>query len=187
MRFGTRELFFVILLLGMPLCAYYFVFAPWNRQISQARQEVQEKQTKLAQLQQATASIADLGTEIHRLSKAIAIFEKKLPAQRQVEVVLKEVWQLAAKHGLNPKSVRTDKIEPMAHYAELPIRMEIEGNFDGFYSFLLDLEKLPRITRMPVMHLSKVTKKGDDGQMKADIVLTIYFEGNHNSGQGLAG
>lgn len=187
MRFGTRELFFVILLLAMPLSAYYCIFAKWNKSIAQAQTEIQNKQAKLAQLRQATASIPDLGTEIDRLSKAITIFEKKLPAQRQVEVVLKEVWQLAAKHGLNPKSVRTDKIEPTAHYAELPIRMQIEGNFDGFYSFLLDLEKLPRITRMPVMKLEKVKKKDADGQMKADIVLSIFFEGKQDSSEGQPG
>jgi len=187
MRFGTRELFFVMLLVAMPLSAYYFVFAPWNRQIAQARNEVHGKEAKLQQLQLATANIKDLGHEIDQLSKAINVFEKKLPAQRQVEVVLKEVWQLAAKHGLNPKSVRTDRIVPTAHYAELPIRMEIVGNFDGFYGFLLDLEKLPRITRMPTMHLSKVVGPGADGQIKANIVLSIFFEGQHHQRGGQSG
>lgn len=174
MRFGLREMLFILVLLAMPVAAYMFVFEPRNAQIAQARREVQLKQDKLAKLEAATRNIDDLGKEIDKLSEAIAIFEQKLPAEREMEVILKEVWELAARHGLTPKSVRTDKPVVTATYAELPIHLVINGDFDGFYSFLLDLEKLRRITRTPQMALKKAPK--EDGQMSADMVLSIYFD-----------
>ena len=176
MRFRTRELVFLLVLLAMPVAAYFFVFQPRATQIAQAQAEIQQKQAKLKQLEAATQSIADLGDEIDKLSQAINVFEQKLPAQQEVEVILKEVWQLAAKHSLTPRSVRTDKILSTAHYAELPIKMEIVGDFDGFYSFLLELEKLPRITRMPQLKMQKVST--EEGVMQADLVLSIFFEGS---------
>ena len=175
MRFGVREFIFMLLLLAMPVAAYFFVFEPRNTQIAEARNEIALKQAKLAQLEEKTKSMVDLGKEIEKLSKAIQAFEQKLPAQREVEVILKEVWELAAAHNLTPKSVRTDKILKAAHYAELPIKMVIVGDFDGFYEFLLSLENLPRITRLPLM---KLKKKGEnEGYMHADLVLSIFFEG----------
>ena len=183
MHFGIRQMIFFVLLLGMPVAAYFSVFKPRNAQIDEARQEIQRKQAKLAQLEAATRKIDDLGQEIDKLAESITIFEQKLPAQQEVEVMLQEVWKLAVRHSLTPKSVRTDKTIISAQYAELPIKMEIVGNFDGFYGFLLDLEQLRRITRMPQMTLTKM--KSLEGQMSARVLLSIFYEvGGAGSGPG---
>ncbi|MBI1369398.1 MAG: type 4a pilus biogenesis protein PilO [Planctomycetes bacterium] len=175
MRFGLRELIFVMVLLAVPVAAWWFVFKPNNLQIAQAREEIRAKQQKLQQLQAATRQMEDLGHEIDKLTEAIDVFEAKLPAEKEVEVMLKEVWQLAAKHGLKPRSVRAEKPIKSSRYSELPLKMVITGNFDGYYAFLLDLERLSRITRVPEMKLEKL-KNGDEGQMEAQFTLSIFFE-----------
>jgi len=174
MHFSLREAMFILLLIMLPVAAYFFVFQPRNEQIAGARAEILKKQAKLRHLEAATKDIEDLGIEIERLEETIDLFEHKLPAAREVEVVLREVWQLATKNSLQPKGVRTDKPLSTAQYAELPLRMSISGDFDGFYKFLLELEKLPRITRMPNM----VLKKAPDaqGEVNADVVLSIFYE-----------
>jgi len=183
MKFGTRESIFILLLLAMPVAAYFFVFRPRNIQHTEVMQEIHQKQVKLEQLKVATRNITDLGKEIDKLSETIDLFQQKLPAEREVEVMLKQIWELAAKHRLVPKSIRTDKPVTAAQYAELPINMTIVGNFDGFYSFLLDLEKLRRITRMPQMSLEKI-RKNKEGQMEARVVLSIYFDPQSKSTKG---
>ena len=175
MRFRLREMVFVLVLLGMPVAAWWFVFAPHNEQIAQARAEIRAKRQKLQKLEDATAHIEDLGREIDKLTEAIGMFEAKLPAEKEVEVILKEVWQLASRHKLKPRSVHTEKPIEAERYFELPLKMVIVGDFDGFYSFLLDLERLSRITRIPEMSLEKL-KRGEDGQMEATFTLSIFFE-----------
>ncbi len=175
MRIGIRELIFFLLLLAMPVAAYLFVFEPRNQQIEEAMQEIHQKEEKLVQLEAATRNIADLGKEIDQLTEAISMFEEKLPAEREVDVILMQVWEMAAKQSLISKSIRTDKPVDSGQYAALPIPMTIVGDFDGFYQFLLELEKLPRITRIPRLKLKK-NKKSNQGQMVADFVLNIFFE-----------
>lgn len=177
MRFGFRELIFLVLLLGMPVGAYFFRYQPRNVEIAEARAEIAAKQAKLKQLETETARISDLGEEIDKLTEAIALFEQKLPTQREEQVILKEVAELAAANKLKVKSVRPDKIVKNADYAELPIKMVILGDFDGYYSFLLELEKLQRITRMPQMQLKKQANN-EEGLMEAEVVLSIFFEGD---------
>jgi len=175
MQFGLREAVFILLLLAMPVAAYFFVFEPRATQIAEARAEIASKQAKLKELESATKSMDDLGNQIDKQRKAIELFEQKLPATRDVEVVLRDVWRLAAENDLTPKSVHTDKIVNSAQYAELPIKMTIIGDFSGFYTFLQELEKLPRITRTPTMKLEKL--EDDEGEMQADMVLSIFFQG----------
>ncbi len=52
--------------------------------------------------------------------------------------------------------------------------MSLQGNFNGFYSFLLQLEKLQRITRVTQMDLQKINDR--DGEMTAALTLSIFFE-----------
>lgn len=180
MRFGMRELLFVLLLVAMPVVAYFYHFQRSAAEREAAIAELLRKQDKLAQLERETANIANLDAEIAKLQEVIATAEQRLPARREEQVILREVDKLAQLHRLRVKSVRTDKIVTGTAYTELPIRMTIFGDFDGFYSFLLDLEKLPRISRLPKMELEKqATEKQDagEGQMQADIVLSIFFEG----------
>jgi len=183
MRIGQRELVFFLVLAALPLAAYFWPWDTpftglkrWNAQIAEARQKVQKKQQKLDRLATMQKRIDSLGEEIDKLSRSIKKFEKKLPAQREVEVVLREVSKKARKHDLTLESFRGAQIEPAARYAELPIRMKISGGFDGFYSFLTDVENLPRITRVPSMNLKKLKKNDADGQMRASMVLSIFFE-----------
>ena len=181
MKLGIRELLFVLVLLAMPLAAYFFVFEPRNRQIAEVQREIAEKQAELKQLEQATMSINDLQKEIGKLEEAIAVFQEKLPEQREVEVILRRVWELAAKQRLTPKSVRTDKPVKASRYNELPITMTITGDFDGFYQFLLDIEKLNRITRLPKMKLNRLG--GDGASMEAQITLSVFFESNEGGAE----
>lgn len=175
MRFGFREFVFVILLLSLPGASYFMLFRPKNAQIAQAREETRKKQGKLDELEKATEKYLDLEHEIEKIREAVELYEQQLPEQREVEGILKEVWTLADRNDLVPKSVRTDKIISTGTYAELPIKMVIVGDFDGFYNFLSELERLPRITRLPQMKLKKSQR--EEGVMQADIVLSIFFEG----------
>ncbi len=61
--------------------------------------------------------------------------------------------------------MKPDKSEHGPNYSEQSIQMTLSGNFNGFYSFLLELEKLPRITRITQMKLTKLTEH--DGEATA--------------------
>jgi type IV pilus assembly protein PilO len=185
MRFGIRELLFCLVLLGLPVAALIFVFQPSHAQIQQVQQENQAKRKKLADLELAR-HIEDLGQEITRLTEEIDRFEAKLPTEEEIDVVVREVWQLATQRGLSSRSVRTRKTIVGPSYLERPIDMRISGDFDGFYAFLLDLERLSRITRIHDMHLKKLSASGikragldpsqTDGYIQADFTLSIFYE-----------
>ena len=101
MRFGLRELIFIVVLLVVPVASYIYVFKPRNDEIKQAQEEVRVKQARLEKLRQVASKIDDLGIEIDRGREAIDLIEAKLPSQQDVEVILKNVWQLAEQARLN--------------------------------------------------------------------------------------
>ena len=179
MKFGIRELILVSAMVALLICSYFFVFAPSTKKREGLKSEMESRRQALVNLKQATSGIDDLGKKIEELQQAISFFEKKLPQEKEVDKILKEVWQMAEANSLQTKTVKTLKSERGPNYSEQPIQMTLAGDFNGFYAFLLQLEKLPRITRVSQMELEKINER--DGEMIATMTLSIFFEPD-NSG-----
>ena len=179
---GMRDLAFVAVLIAVPIASYFFVFAPRNEEIAKARAEINAKNVRLENLRRLTSRIGDLGREIVEREEELERLNQKLPDREGVDRILEQVTQLAQKSNLAVRSVKGEKVVPAGMAMELPLKTTIEGNFDGFYQFLLDVESLPRITRV---HQMKITKLGmgprdnEDamvgGSMRAEFTLSIYF------------
>src|SRR5579862_4688088 len=175
MQFGLRTLLFVVLLLGMLVLSYPLLFKPLNDQRDQALQDTKNKQQKLADLAGAMAHTKDMPAEIAKLKTAIDFLTSKLPAETEMEKVLKEVWNAAKDNGLTVKSVRNGKVVEGTSYNEQPIKMVIEGPFHpGFFRFLSQVEQLPRLTKIKNMKIESDEK--NTGAISADLELTIYYE-----------
>jgi Tfp pilus assembly protein PilO len=52
--------------------------------------------------------------------------------------------------------------------------MKLEGDFNSFYSFLLELEKLPRIMKIRRLELGKQAES--EGQIAVDFIVSIFFQ-----------
>jgi type IV pilus assembly protein PilO len=184
MQLGIREMLFFAVLLAVPIAAYVYVFQPRNSEITEARDEIMLKQARLDQVAQVVSRIDDIGEAIQAGQESIKLIEAKLPRAQDVEGVLEQVSQIAEQNNLVIRSINPDSPVPAAMYMELPLRLAMDGHFDGFYQFLLEVENLPRITRIHNLEM----KRGDDrrgssrgpelppGSMRAEFTLSIYFE-----------
>jgi len=180
MRFGLREVIFFLVLLMVPVAAFWFVFQPQNGEIRQARKEIAHKESMLASLDEATARTADLAAANEEISTAIGMIEARLPSNKEVEIILEQVAQIATDADLKLEKVKAEKPVPAATYMEQPLEMQIEGPFERFYAFMLDLERLDRITRMPDLMIERSDET--DGHIEATFTLSIYFE-SESSGE----
>jgi len=176
---------FFILLLGITYCAYRYMIKPANSDLAEKKVQIEKNLAKLAELEKATAATKDLSKQLEQLQGAIEFFESKLPPKSEIHKVLEQVTVIAQKQGLKPKTIQTlnkkDNSETKAEqsksgrrYVEQQLKMELVGNFNSFYSFLLELEKLPRIMKIRELTLDK--QAGNDGQIAADFVLSVFCQ-----------
>jgi type IV pilus assembly protein PilO len=174
MTSGLRKAVFFVLLLGVGVVGYQYMIRPANKRLAEAKNRVQAELTKLAEFEKATAAAEDLTKQLEQLQQAIEFFESKLPPTSQIYEVLEQVTVIAQKQGLKPKTIRTLVQKDNNGYVEQPLRMELQGNFNSFYSFLLELEKLPRIMKIREMKLDK--QANNEGQVSADFIVSIFFQ-----------
>lgn len=173
MKVGIRELVFLALIAGLIVLSVLY-FRRESAGLAEREAKVAAKETAMENLRKATAGIENLDAKIVELQKAIVFFESKLPQNHEVGKVLDEVSNVATANSLETRSFKPLPAEPNANYNEQRIEMTLSGDFNGFYSFLLQLEKLPRITRLMQMKLEKINDR--DGAMTAKVTLSIFFE-----------
>jgi type IV pilus assembly protein PilO len=148
---------------------------PANDSLSQQKIKLQQKTDKIAEIEKITAAENNLNSQMAELEQAIHFFESKLPGENEIHKVLEQVTLIAQKQGLLPKTIRTLKRKPNSGYIEQPLKMQLQGDYDSFYSFLLEMEQLPRIIKVRELKLKKTAKT--EGQITADFVLSVFFLG----------
>ena len=174
MKFGLRELLFFGLLAAIPVGSWLWIFKPANENWVEHRNKYTEQQTKLQELTKALEKIDNLNEEVEKLAEAVQFFENKLPKQHEIHKVLEDVTKIADSQNLETRLFKTEKTKPFSVYNEQPIQMELFGNFESFYQFLLELEQMPRITKISDMEI----KKDQDvlGAMTVKFTLSIYYD-----------
>ncbi|MEM8757405.1 MAG: type 4a pilus biogenesis protein PilO [Planctomycetota bacterium] len=174
MRFGVRELVLLITLMALPLSSYWLVFRPNNEKIEQAEREIEHKRAMLEKLQTVTSRSETLEEATAAIETGIETIEARLPTDREIGEVVRAVSALAVESGLGQPGMVARPPVSGTLYMEQPIEMTLTGDFRGFYEFLLALERLPRLTRMPDMQVER--SKDEDGHLTAEFTLNIYFE-----------
>jgi len=171
---NPRKIAFFILLLAVAYVAYQYMIKPANKKLADDKARVQTKLAKLADFEEASATAHGLTKQLEQLQEAIKFFESKLPPKSEIHKVLEQVTLIAQQQGLKPRTIRTLAEKDNSGYVEQPLKMELVGNFNSFYSFLLELEKLPRIMKIRKLQLDKQTEL--EGQIAADFVVSIFFQ-----------
>ena len=174
MRFGARELLFLLVMVGLLFSAWYFVFKNADERIAALNADTSDKRAKLAEVNAATKNIQDMGKRIEELQQQIRKIEDALPRERETGNIVRQI-DLQAKtfKGLQVDQIRASKPEKAANYWELPVKVQMKGDFRSFYDFLLKMEQLARITRINQMRLSRINEL--DGSTTADLTLSIYY------------
>ena len=169
-----RKIVFLVLLVGLAVVGYQYMIKPANKNLAEAKNRVDTKLDDLAKFEEFASATEDLAKQLGKLQEAIEFFESKLPPTSQIHEVLEQVTVIAQKKGLKPKTIRTIMKKDNSGYIEQPLKMQLEGNFSAFYSFLLELERLPRIMKIRELKLEK--RLDDEGQIAADFIISIFFQ-----------
>ncbi len=169
-----KKAIFYFALIGLTVLSYQFMIRPANKALAAQQARIQTKSEKIAEFDKAVEAAYDLNAQLQQLQQAVDFFESKLPPTSEIYRVLEQVTLIAQKQGLQPKTIRTLVAKSNSGYIEQPLKLEVEGDFSSFYSFLLELEKLPRIMKIRSLDLKKV--KDRDGGVLADFTVSVFFQ-----------
>jgi Tfp pilus assembly protein PilO len=184
MKLSPRIWACIAMLAVLPVGAWLLYFRPSAQEKAAVLDDLKVQQGQLQLLRQAAGTLAEAEQSAAGLNKAVAFLRAKLPRENEIDKVVKEIWQLAETNRLGLKNIQTAGSEgPAAASAPYPAQMisfQLEGDFAGFYSFLLALESQPRVIRVQKMGVKALESGGQgtggQGQVQASLLMKVFYE-----------
>jgi type IV pilus assembly protein PilO len=147
---------------------------PANNSLHQTQQRIKSKKQKLSEIENIKIAAEDISKRLENLENTIKVLESRLPPSSEVHKVLKQVTTIAQRQGLDATTIRTMDKKNNSGYIEQPLKIQLKGEYLGFYSFLLEMEELPRIMRLRQLKLIKQRKK--EGKVSVEMIISVFFE-----------
>ncbi len=139
----------VLLLVLMVAGGYYGTrYSSGSQKLEQLRAKEMELQRKLSEVRSITANIDEFEEEITNLEIKLQKVLRQLPNQREIEVLLTDISNLGKTSGIEIKSFKRRPEVIHDFYAEVPMDIEIEGEYHSIARFFDLLSGLPRIVNM---------------------------------------
>jgi type IV pilus assembly protein PilO len=136
----------VVVLLAV---AYFFlIYSDASKELERLRAQEMELQRKLSEVRSIAANIGEFEEEIANLELKLQRVLRQLPNERELEVLLTDISNLGKTSGIEIKEFRRRDEITHGFYAEVPIDLQMEGQFHDLAKFFEMLAGLPRIVNM---------------------------------------
>ena len=141
-----------------------------------------ELQRKLSEVRSIAANLAEFEEEIAGLELKLQKVVRQLPNENEIEVLLTDISNLGKTAGIEMKSFQRKQEIVHGFYAEVPIDIEIEGQYHDVARFFDMLAGLPRIVNMGSIEM-KVARDSLDGTVLkvSGTATTFRFVGKAES------
>lgn len=167
----AQVLIAVVPALIITLVVLFVLILPKNKEIKALETKIEKQENEIAKNQAKAAKLPELTRENERLKRKLEELKKQLPEEKEVSNLLKQVSDLCIRSGMKitlwkPENRRTHS---SGIVYEIPVRVELLGNFHSLGTFFSSLTRLDRIVNISNLKLS------DPRPEKGYALLNISF------------
>ena len=134
----------------------------------------QELQRSLNNARSIANNVASFEIEVTALERDLDLALKQLPNRKQFEDLLQDISTAGKKVGVTIKSIDRDKEISRDFYAEVPFKIELEGNYHDLARFFEMVASLPRIVNMGGLDIKVATESQKSTRLKVIGMATTF-------------
>ena len=165
---SSRKILIILAVVVLILVLYFFfIYRPksveisnMQNQLADVKRDKEEKERIVADLDQFNREVKELE---QRLSEALA----QLPNEKEIPQILEQVAKLTEDSGLKMNVFTVLPEVPRQLYSEVPISLQIKGNYHNIALFFDKASKLKRIINISNLELS------DPMDVKGETVISV--------------
>jgi type IV pilus assembly protein PilO len=172
---GKQRLALVaVLIITMVGGFYQFVYKKKVAAIEYQQAELAQLNSKLQDLRAIQKKLEEFKGMIVELEAQLEEAQQQLPRKREIPTLLKDISQFGKEAGMEFLSFRPAREVPKGFYADVPVKLVINGPFHNLARFVDDIVHYPRIIKVDTMALG--TPKEVDGvvMLKTTLTATTY-------------
>lgn len=169
---GLIKAILILLLCGLIIAGgYFFLVEDQYKKLDKVerteqdlRQDFENKQAKAANLDAYRAQLAEM-------QETFGAMLRQLPNKTEVAALLVDVSQTGLAAGLEFELFQPQNEQPKEFYAELPIKLRVNGGYHEFGEFVSGLAALPRIVTIGDVAITQARKGRKGGAGGGQLVM----------------
>lgn len=166
----VKVIFALIVAALVSVLSYYLLI---DSKIDQLRADKQ-KETELRQLYQnryaAAVNLEAYREQMKEMEQTFSFLLKQLPTTHETPGLLDDITYVGTTSGLNFLRINWEPEVEKEFYTELPIRIDVVGDYHQFGNFVSEVAKLPRIVSL---HDFTIEADGDN-RLRFNVVAKTY-------------
>jgi type IV pilus assembly protein PilO len=164
---STQILIFGALALGLGAVVYRFYLQGPMDERRELRSEVARLESAVAQGTAIKLRLNRFKQEVADLERRLEVLRSILPSQKETPVILQRVQEMAATSNLKIMKFTPQPTVPRAFYSDWPIRLEVQGSYNGLGEFFSKISRSARI-----INVDTISVKGIEGSVNPQMTLS---------------
>ncbi len=162
--------------IGALICTgYYFGFyQDSSQELDRLRGEEANLQRKLSEVRLIAGNIVAFQAEIEELEIKLKKALRQLPNNKQLEILLTDISSLGKTAGVEIRSFQRQEEIFHDFYAEVPIAIQLDGEYHDIGKFFELLSGLKRIVNMGSLKIGVAKESIDSTRLKVTGVATTF-------------
>ena len=153
---------------------WFFSYQPAQETRRLLTVRAQELQRNLNNARSVANNIAGFEAEVAGLERDLDLALKQLPNRKQFEDLLQDISTAGKKVGVTIKTIDRDQEVRRDFYAEVPFKIEIEGDYHDLARFFEMVANLPRIVNVGSLDIKVAKETRKSTRLKVKGLATTF-------------
>lgn len=173
---------FVCVLIGG--AGYYMLISDSIKQLDQTRQQEIELKSQFEVRASQASSLTAYREQMIQLEEMLKNQLKQLPNKNEVAGLLDDISYIATNNGLKLLRINWEPEIKREFYTELPMRIDLSGQYNQLGQFSADIAALPRIVLLGSFTVNKEAKDGADNLIMSVQAKTYRYDPDQKQNKG---
>jgi type IV pilus assembly protein PilO len=173
---------FVCVLIGG--AGYYMLISDSIKQLDQTRQQEIELKSQFEVRASQASSLTAYREQMIQLEEMLKNQLKQLPNKNEVAGLLDDISYIATNNGLKLLRINWEPEIKREFYTELPMRIDLSGQYNQLGQFSADIAALPRIVLLGSFTVNKEAKDGADNLIMSVQAKTYRYDPDQKQSKG---
>ena len=167
-----KLIFGAMLLVAGAALAYFFLIAGARAERDTLLEENEVRRAEVLKAKADEANLRPFRAQAEALRKKLATAKERLPSEREIPQVYRQVSDLASQSGLSVSLFQPKPAEERDVLSEVPIAVTAECTYHQLGAFLARVGKMPRIVSLGEFRLIGIDRP--TGTLRAELTLATY-------------
>ena len=173
---------FVCVLIGG--AGYYMLISDSIKQLDQTREQEIELKSQFEVRASQASSLTAYREQMIQLEEMLKNQLKQLPNKNEVAGLLDDISYIATNNGLKLLRINWEPEIKREFYTELPMRIDLSGQYNQLGQFSADIAALPRIVLLGSFTVNKEAKDGADNLIMSVQAKTYRYDPDQKQNKG---